>query len=247
MRKHLVWVLGLALAIGIANVAVGANFQKIDGTFKPNTKLSKTKYKPGSVNVITETGDADGNVSPAIRAEVSFDDDLSFFTKGIPTCKESELTQTTTAQAKAKCGDAQVGAGAATVGIGGNPDPAASTPAVVTAFNGVPKNGKPVILLHSRANAFGLTTVLVGTLNKLGRAGDFGWKLDVKIPELAFGSAITRFQVKVQKRYRFRGKRRSYVSGRCGDTNKKLNYKGKFTFNGSPARTAVDAQPCTRG
>ena len=48
MRKHLVWVLGLALAIGIANVAVGANFQKITGTFKPNTNLSKTKFKAGS-------------------------------------------------------------------------------------------------------------------------------------------------------------------------------------------------------
>lgn len=249
MRKHLIWVLGLALAIGVANVAIGANFQKISGTFKPNTKLSKTKYKPGSVNVITQTGDSDGNVDPAIRAQVSFDDDLSFFTKGIPTCKESDLTQTTTEQAKAKCGKAVVGTGAATVGIGGNPDPAASTPAVVTAFNGVPKNGKPVILLHSRANAFGLTTVLVGTLNKLGPAGDFGWTLDVKIPELAFGSAITRFQVKVQKRFRFKGKARSYVSGRCGDSNKRLNYKGKFTFNSSPdySKTAVSAQPCTRG
>ena len=246
MRKHLVWVLGLALAIGIANVAVGANFQKITGEFKPNTNLSKTKYKAGSVNVITETGDNDGDVSPAIRAQVSFDDDLTFFTRGVPTCKESDLTQTTTAQAKAKCGKSQVGAGAATIALAGNPDPAASTPAVVTAFNGVPKNGKPVILLHARADAFGNTSVLVGVLNKLGRRGDFGWRLDVKIPELAFGSAITRFQVKVNKKFRFKGKRRSYVSGRCSDGNKKLNYKGTFTFNGSPAKTATDGQPCSR-
>jgi hypothetical protein len=247
MRKHLIWVLGLALAIGIASVAVGANSQKITGEFKPNTNLSKTKFKGGSVNVITETGDTDGNVSPAVRAQVSFDDDMSFFTKGLPTCRESELTQTTTAQAKAKCGDAQVGAGGATVAIGGNPDPSASTAAVVTAFNGVPKNGKPVILLHSRANAFGLTTVLVGVLNKLGRAGDFGWRLDVRIPELAFNSAITRFQVKVQKRFRFRGKRRNYVSARCGDRNKTLNYKGKFFFNDTPdySRTATDGQRCS--
>ena len=245
MRKHLVWVLGFALAIAVSSVAVGANFQKITGEFKPNTNLSKTKFKPGSVNVITETGDEDGSVSPAIRAAVSFDDDMTFFTRGIATCQESELTQTTTAQAKARCGSAQVGAGAATIGLGGSNDPGASTPAVVTAFNGKPKNGKPVILLHSRANAFGTTAVLVGVLNKLGPAGDFGWRLDVKIPELAFGSAITRFQVKVQKRFRFRGKRRSYVSGRCGDRNKRLNYKGTFTFNGSPAKTAVDAQPCS--
>jgi hypothetical protein len=241
-------VLGVALAIGVASLAFGAaNTQTIKGTFKPNTNLSKTKFKGGSVNVITTTNDADGDgkVAPAIKAQVWFDDDINFFTKGIPTCKESDLTQTTTAQAKAKCGKAQVGSGASTIGLAGQADPSAATPAVVTAFNGVPKNGHPVILLHARADAFGNTTVLVGTLNKLGRAGDLGWRLDVKIPELAFGSAITRFQVKVQKSYRFHGHRVNYISGRCGDGNHKLNYKGKFTFNGAPAKSATSSQSCS--
>jgi hypothetical protein len=247
MRRHLVWVLGLALAIGIANVAVGANFQTIDGTFKPNTKLSKTKFKGGSVNVVTTTGTNDGSrVAPAVRAQVWFDDDMSFFTRGVARCNASRLTQTTTAQAKARCGAAQVGAGSATIALAGNPDPAAATGAVVTAFNGVPKNGKPVILLHARAETFGNTSILTGVLNKLGRRGDYGWRLDVKIDELPFGSAITRFQVKVKKQFRFRGKRRNYVSGRCGDRNRKLNYKGKFYFNGDSPKSDTDAQACTR-
>ena len=127
MRKHLVWVLGLALAIGIANVAVGANFQKITGDVQAEHEpVQDQVYKPGSINVITETGDNDGNVSPATRAQVFFDDDLRFFTKGVPTCDAAKLTNTTTAQAKARCGNAQVGAGAATVALAGNPDPSSA-------------------------------------------------------------------------------------------------------------------------
>ena len=246
MRKHLVWVLGLALAIGIANVAVGANFQKITGTFKPNTNLSKTKFKAGSVNVITETGDQDGSVSPATRAKVSFDDDLRFTTRGLAQCDPSRLTNTSTEQAKARCRAAMVGSGAATVALGGSTDEGARLGATVTAFNGPPRNGKPVILLHSRTDPpLNSTVVLVGVLKPLPRAGDFGNVLDVTIPPLPGNTAITRFQVKVQKTFRFRGKRKSYVSGRCGDGNKQLNYKGRFIFDGSPAKTALDSQRCS--
>ena len=246
MRKHLVLVLGLALAIGVANVAVGANTQTISGEFKPNTNLSKTIYKPGALNVITATGDSDGNVSPATRAQVFFDDDFKFFTKGIAKCNPDKLTNTTTPQARnGPCKNAQVGAGAATVALAGNPD--APLGATVTAFNGPPKNGKPVILLHSRTDEpLANTVILVGVLKTLPRAGDFGNVLDVTIPQLPADTAITRFQVKVQKRFTFRGKRRSYVSGRCGDRNRQLNYKGTFTFDGSPRKTATDSQPCTR-
>lgn len=245
MRKHLIWVLGLALAIGIANVAVGANSQTISGEFKPNTNLSKTKYKPGSLNVITATGDTDGNVSPATRAQVFFDDDLTFFTRGIAKCNPARLTNTTTAQARnGPCKAAQVGAGTAMVAIAGNTD--APLGATVTAFNGPPKNGKPVILLHSRTDEpLANTVILVGVLKSLPRAGDFGRVLDVSIPQLPANTAITRFQVRVQKRFRFRGKRRSYVSGRCGDGNRKLNFKGTFTFDGSPKKTATDSQNCS--
>jgi len=242
MRKHLVWVLGLALAIGIANVAIGANSQTIKGTFKAfgNVDLNKT-YKPGSLNVITTTNDEDGTVSPAVRAQVYFDRDLRFFTKGIRTCRKSKLEQTDTAQAKKACPGAQVGSGTANIAFAGqaNSDP---VKAIVTAFNGVPKNGKPVILLHSRADAVGSTVVLTGVLKNMPRTSPFGKVLDVDIPELAFGSAITRFQVRVKKTYRFRGKRRSYVSGRC--TGGGIRYRGTFTFNGSPKRTANYIQPC---
>jgi len=249
-RKHLVWVLGLALALGVSNLAFGDNFQKIQATFKPNTGLSKTKFKAGSVNVITSTGDSgDDFVSPATRAKVFFDDDLMFFTKGIPPCR-ANLEQATTEEARAKCRASIVGTGKGEVAVGGY-QPAARVEAVITAFAGVPRNGKPVILLQSRVDAIGSSKILIGVLKPQPRASDFGKVLDVTVPALPGGSAITRFQVRVQKNFRFRGKRRSYVSGRCGDRNKKLNYKGTFFFddNGDNkpdySKSATHAQPCT--
>jgi hypothetical protein len=249
-RKHLVWVLGLALALGVSNVAFGDNFQKITAAFKPNTKLSKTKFKAGSINVITSTGDTtDEFVSPAVRAKVFFDDDLRFFTKGIKPCR-ANLEQATTEEARSACRASIVGTGAAEVALAGY-QPGDRVPAVITAFAGAPKNGKPVILLQSRVDAIGSSKILVGILKPLPKAGDYGNVLDVAIPPLPGGSAITRFQVRVQKNFTFQGKRRSYVSGRCGDRNKKLNYKGTFFFDDNSddkpdySKTAFHAQPCT--
>ena len=241
MRKHLIWVLALAAAIGITSVATGANTQTIKGTILP-AKQKKRVYGPAAVNVITTTGDPDGSVSPATRAQVYFDDDIKFDFRGIKTCAKSKVDgNKTTAAAKAACPNSVVGGGGATIAVAGNPDAPAT--AVVTAFNGVPKGGKPVILLHSYSAATGLAPVLEGVLKPTG--GDFGKILDVSIPALPFGSAITRFQTRVKKATRFRGKTINLVSARCFDGNRKWNYKGTFTFNGSPAKTATSRQTCT--
>ncbi len=45
----------------------------------------------------------------------------------------------------------------------------------------------------------------------------------------------------------FKGKRVSYVSGRCGDGNKKLNYKGTFDFDDGTNASDSHVQACTRG
>ena len=153
MRKHLIWVLALAAAIAVSGIAVAENTQTIKATATPNKLPKKGKPKGLALNVITTTNDSDGDVDAADRAQVFFDDNLFFFTRGIPTCEKSQVEGKTTAQAKAACGPAQVGAGAATVGIGGNPD--AKAEAVVTALNGKPQGTKPTILLHSFVESLG--------------------------------------------------------------------------------------------
>jgi hypothetical protein len=242
LRKHLIWVLSLAVAVAAVGVtsAIGANSQTIKGTIAP-VKQKKNVYGKASINVVTKTNDTDGSVSPATRAQVYFDDDIKFDTRGVARCAKAKVDgNKTTAAAKAACPKSVVGAGNASIAVAGNPNAPAT--AKVTAFNGVPQGGKPVILLHSYSEATGLAPVLVGVLKNTG--GDFGKILDVTIPALPFASAITSFQTKVQKSTRFRGKTINFVSARCKDGNRKWNFKGTFTYDGSPSKTATSSQTC---
>jgi hypothetical protein len=243
LRKHLIWVLALAVAVaavGVTSVAVGANSQTIKGTIAP-IKQKKKAFGKASVTVLTKTNDTDGTVSPATRAQIFFDDDIKFDTRGVVKCPKSKVDgNKTTAAAKNACPFSVVGSGNASIAVAGNPDAVAL--AKVTAFNGVPKGGKPVILLHSYSAATGLAPVLDGVLKNT--SGDFGKILDVAIPPLPFGSAITSFETKVQRSTRFEGKTINFVSARCKDGNRKWNYKGKFTYDGSPSKTATSAQTC---
>jgi hypothetical protein len=106
---------------------------------------------------------------------------------------------------------------------------------VITAFNGPKQRGLDVIYLHTRVDAIANTTVLTGVLHKVG--GDFGNRLDVTVPPLTANSATKVFDVTVQHG--------QYVRAHCGDANKTLNYKGKFTYSGGePSLTAKDIQKC---
>lgn len=242
MRKHLVWVLAVALAVAVAGVAVGKNTQGLTAQVGPSVvaKLPKTHLKSTKLRTVTTTNCAApcsgaGAIKPVTKAQVSFDNDIVFTTKGLATCPKSKLDATTTSQAKAACPKAIVGHGQAKVAVAGNPDPAAEVSAVITAFNGPKKGGKDVIFLHTRVDAIANTTVLTGVLNKVG--GDFGNRLDVTVPPLTANSATLVFDVTVQKG--------QYVRAHCGDKNKTLNYKGKFTYSGGePSLSATDIQKC---
>jgi hypothetical protein len=229
------------IALAAAPIVNAANTQTVKATFAPS-KVPKKNYAPGSINVVTTTGTTSGTVVATSRAQIFFDDDLKFDTKNVARCPKSKLNGTTTQQAKNACKSAIVGSGSASVAIGGNP--ASPTPAVITAFNGPPSGGKPTIFLHSRSDQLALTTILTGVLRS-SSSGDFGSKLDVSVPPLPFASAILRFQTKVQKKYKVKGKQHSYVSARCHDNNKVWNVKGIFTYAApEPTKTVTAKQSC---
>jgi hypothetical protein len=265
-RKHLVWVLGLALALGVSAVAVGAgntdNTQEMAVTVT-SSKQSKTKFGNVKLRSLTTTGTtASGNfaITPVDKATIYYDKDIKFDTKGLPQCSKS-LAGLTTAQAKARCGKAIVGKGAAVVKIAGNPA-VPDTATSITAFNGKPVGGKPVILLHVYSETLGTSAVqvLVGKLNKI--KGKYGWRLDVTVPQLPAGTATTIFDVTVthkpwttKKTVRRHGHRVTvktkhlYVSAKC--SHGKWFYKGTFHYssNGGPDKSgslpASNSQNCS--
>ena len=229
MRKHLVWMLGLAVAVAAAGVASAVQVQTITGAASPS-KLPKTKRVGTALTVTTAL--SGGPLSAAKRAQIFVDDEFAIFNRGLARCSQGAIAGRSTSAAKSACGRAQVGAGSASANVGG-----VTVPVVVTAFN-----SGGVLLLHS-APSIGSPVVLVGRIT--GASGDFGTKLNVSIPALAGGVGIlTSFRVKLQKSYRFRGKRRNYISAKCGDRNRKLNFRGTFNFADGTTQTATDTQTC---
>ncbi|MGZ3302812.1 MAG: hypothetical protein ACXVBG_18125, partial [Isosphaeraceae bacterium] len=142
------------------------------------------------------------------------------------------------------CGKAKIGGGTASalLPVGSQVFPADQ---IVTAFNGVPQGGKPVVILHSYGTTPVQTTlILVGTVRNFNKEG-YGPRLDLEIPLIAGGvGALTEFQTTIDKKFTYKGKKRSYVSAKC--TSGKLKARGTFTFKDGETLTAFSTQTCKK-
>jgi hypothetical protein len=252
-RPTLIAASAMALIVAVAaSVAVAGppvtgndgNSQSIDVKIGPKT-LSKTQLTPATLEVTTKvtTSNPTGVPVPATRVVVDFDKNATLFTKGLPTCASSQLQSVSTEVAVQNCKKAIIGHGKASalLPVGTKVFPVAQT---VTAFNGVPKGGKPTVLLHSYGTTpIQTTLVLNGVVSNYNKQG-YGPRLDVEVPLIAGGAgALTDFNVKIDKKFKFKGKKRSFISAKCPNS-KKLKARGAFTFKDGETITAFSTQSC---
>jgi hypothetical protein len=253
-RPFLISALVAALAIAVAtSVALAGpvvtgpdgNTQSIDALITPK-KLSKKTFTPGALKVTTlttSTTAANGVPSPAVRAVIDFDKNAKLYTKGLPTCDPAKLQSQSTENAERFCGKAKIGSGKA-IALLPVGERVYNIEQTVTAFNGVPKGGKPVVILHTYGTTpIQTSLVLVGTVSNFNKEG-YGPRLDLEVPLLAGGTgALKEFQVKIDKKWRFKGVKRSFLSAKCPNS-KKLKARGKFTFRDGESLTAFSKQTC---
>jgi len=259
MRKRVTLAVAMAVSVVVAAAAAQAaqspvlsgpdgNTQSIAVNFTPQ-KLSKKVSEPVTLDVTTATTTTkpsanNGAPIPAVRAVVDFPKGISIFNKGYPTCDAGILQNISTEAALEACKKAKIGGGDGTADlvVGEKIFPVGTT---ITAFNGIPVGGKPVILLHTYSQSpIQTTLVLVGTVTKLNKEG-FGPRLDVTIPLIAGGQgAITGFHVKIFKTFSYKGKKRSYVSGTC--LTKKMKSRGQFIFKDGESLTPEVTGKCSQ-
>lgn len=256
MHKRFISIASLAALVAIAipvSAAMGGetvtgpdgNTQSIEATIAPKGLYKKTST-PGSLFVDVKTGttgSSNGAPSPAVHDVIDFDRNLALASKGLPTCSASKLQNTSTEAAEQACRGAIIGKGEATTLL---PLGTLYTePTKVTAFNGVPQGGKPVVLLHAYGTSPVQTTlVLVGIVSDYGKEG-YGPRLDVTVPPIAGGSgAITDFHVTIKKTWTYKGKKMSFINAKC-PASKKLKYRGAFTYKDGTTITATHTQACT--
>lgn len=251
---------GVAAMVGIALAAPDGNTSSVKGSgFKPTT-LPKTAYKAGALIVHTHGNYAHPGSAPeggfTDRTQLFFDNDGKINTTGVPKCDKAVLPGLTMKQAMAACGTAKVGTGTAQALAG-----SFVVNACVLVFNGKPTpQGQPTDLIFTRAqvtvptstiscanpaaNEEGNTTVLLEGVvkpNPASLGADFkgGRMLDVQHIQAASALPLTDFKVTTQ-----RGK---YISARCGDANKKLDIKAKFTYSDGQSDLVGSSQACKVG
>lgn len=245
MRKHLVWVLGLALAVGVASIALAANTHTIKAQVAP-ARQDDNRYGAASLDFTTasscqEPCGGSGALKPANRVRIYLDDDIKVDQQGLATCAISRIEGTTTAQARSRCASSLIGRGTAVAFIGGNPD--APVAVTVTGFNGQRQGGNPVLLIHARTESLGFTTLIPAQIKPTG--GDFGTLIDARVDPLPLNTALAELRLKVQRSYNAGGKRHHVISARCHDNNRTWNFKGIDTYTGNPQLTATATQKCT--
>jgi hypothetical protein len=230
-------LLGIGVVIACVLFAGGANAALVkvgnlvltaDGGYTPRT-LPRTTFAPIDFSGHADLKAVDGGVPPALQQVVlDFDRDGRLSTGGLPICQPSLLEEATPAEARSRCAKAIVGTGHVRALITREAAVPILASSPITLFNGPRQEGHPTIILHARITAPATQTFVI-TIPIEKRGGLYRDRATVDVPPIAAGrGSLIHLDVKVGKRYRYRGSERSYTAGRCGDGIFRTH--GRFTF-----------------
>ena len=250
-RKHLMVALALSAVTAAALVATASGTTitagnlviVADGGVSPKA-LPKNKLAPITLNVQGSIKTTDGTHVPALKTlSLLFDKHGTVDTKGFPTCKIGQITNTLTPVALKTCKDALVGTGKVTAEVqfpDSNPVPAKGT---LLVFNGPPQGGDPVFIQHAYVSSPVAATVI--TVAKVTDVhGKYGKATTITIPPLAGGyGSLTSFTATLHKIFTYKGKQHSIFLAECA--NGHFFAHGDFSFvNGTELHGDV-VKACT--
>jgi hypothetical protein len=236
-------VLGVIAALIVAAAASGAakpskcNGVKVSnlelsfcGGFSP-TVLPKKTMAPIAFSLSANFKSLDGSHLPALKEFlIETDKNGGLNTVGYPVCSAAKIQSTNSDHALQACGPALIGKGKTTVGIELSEDqPEIDAHSDLLLFNGGVRGGVTTLLVHAYLTlpvpAAVVTTVKVTKVHH----GRYGTLAVASIPKIAGGSgSVKSFNLKVDKKFTYKGKKFSVLSAKCPDG--KLQGKGKAVF-----------------
>jgi hypothetical protein len=206
--------------LGVTTVAHGervieGNIQiSFHGNISPS-KLPRKELAPVGVQMGAKISTTDGEKPPRLtKLALDINSNGIIDAKGLPTCSIGKLLNSSSAQAKKLCGDAEVGQGNVTLRIQfpGQGEFASNGPLV--AFNGKSK-GKQAIFAHIDSKGKLNSTEVLTFIVKKGK-GTYGTTLTADVGNIASGNGyISAFDLSLRRRYSMRGQKKSYVSASC--------------------------------
>jgi hypothetical protein len=169
--------------------------------------------------------------------------------EGLPVCPRRRIEVASTARALAACRGALVGQGDFHANIVLRDQPPYPSAGRLLVFNGR-EAGKPVLLGQIyAAKPFATSFVIVFEIHHQAR-GEFGTVLTASLPEaLGNWGYVTAIDLKLSRRYAYRGRRRSYLSAGCpapaGFPGALFNLaRTSFAFAGGTKLTSTLTRSC---
>ena len=220
MRARLLLAtLGLSLALAaLAQAEVTQSHHlrvSISGELTPKA-LPRSAPAPVAVSLGGDLSTTDGSDLPRLRTlRIEINRGGRLEEQGLPTCPLGEIAVATSQRASAACRSAQVGSGTFHANIvlrGQAPYP---TTGKLLLFNGK-SHGKAVLFGHIYASRpFATSFVITFKIATLPH-GTYGTMLSASLPEaLGNWGYVTGIEMRLSRRYTYRGKRHSYLSASC--------------------------------
>jgi hypothetical protein len=254
MNKHLLHLIALISGLALIFAPGAAGERKVerfgnlivvdDGGISPS-KLPRHGSAPVSAHILGEIGTVDGTHPPALRnLELEVDKTLAIDAVGLPVCRVGQLTARSSVDAKRACGDAIVGSGEAEVEVSFPEQAPFSSTGPLILFNGGVHGKTTSFLLHAYVNVPAPTAIVVPATVTRIHNGRFGLRIQAKIPRIAGGAGSpTRFELKIGRRYTYRGRRKSLLSAGCPTGS--WATKGNVLFDDGTRAGLTHVFPCT--
>jgi hypothetical protein len=220
MRRRLATLALLLIATGALAAAAAAEVVQsgvvrvtFHAAFAPHS-LPRERPAPISVEVDGQISTTDGSQPPPLKKlRLEFASSGRIDAEGLPSCRAAQLQTTSSELALQRCGRARVGYGRfqAQLRFTGRPTLVDGRALV---FNGSVDH-RPGMFIHIYISR-PVELTLVIPLKVSHRSGRFGTVMTTRVPKLAGGlGSITELQLKLGRRYAYRGDRRSYLSAAC--------------------------------
>jgi hypothetical protein len=221
-----------------------------DGGFSPSA-LPRNRPVPVTVQIDGSIGTVNGSQPPQLR-QVSFaiNRNGKLYSAGLPSCPIDLLQSTTSQAALARCRPALIGRGSFGADVDFPNLPLVPVHGRLLAFNGRSANGRPEILLHLYVSSPAQVTLVLAFKIIRQSTGVFGTVLAAQIPKIAGELGyVTEIDLKIGRRYRYRGLPRSLLSASCaapaGFPGAIFNFaKGSFSFANGQRLTTTLTRDC---
>jgi len=204
----------LAAAADAELVQRGNLFISFDGGIAP-TALPRNAHAPISVRVDGTVRTLSGDRPPALRfILIAINRGGRLDTRGLPTCRRSDLEPATSQQALAACGDALVGKGSYSAALALPEQANFPLHGRLLAFNAVVE-GRRAILAHVYGDdPVPNSRVFVFRIRR--GHGTFGTILTASLPaSLNRHGYLKTIELNLRREFVYRGRRHSYLSAAC--------------------------------